>query len=492
MKKFAVTVPKVLASRKFFWFIVGLLIFQAVWLALSFKFAMLWDEEYHFGVIQFYAHHLNPFVSSQPHNLDMFGNVIRSPKYLYHYLMSFPYRLIADIWHTQTSQVLVLRFINIALFAGGLVAFRAALLRLTKSRATVHLALLVLVLLPISSLLAAQINYDNMLFLLAGLIFYWTFRLIQSKPLDAKWLFLVVGIGLLTTLVEYNFLPIMLAIFVCLLVWLGWFQRRNLPQLKKTFIALNKWAAVGLVALVVVSGGLFAERFGGNLIEYHKLNPGCQQVLSVARCRKGSAYEQGYQLSHQVKQSNAAPQNPVEYFFANWFGQIYTQYFNTGQRIVYGVYVIRQPLPLPIITVSAALLLAVVCVVILLAKRQLRLGPEAKLVIIGGLALALVLFVFDYKIYRQTHAPLAIQGRYLMPVALFVLLFGIVAVKKVIKNKIAQSWLAIVLIVGLLAGGGLMTDLVRSDPNWYWPNQTVVNVNQDVKNSLRFLTLGLD
>jgi hypothetical protein len=112
------------------------------------------------------------------------------------------------------------------------------------------------------------------------------------------------------------------------------------------------------------------------------------------------------------------------------------------------------------------------------------------LILVASLTLVVVLFVFDYKTYLNTHAPLAIQGRYLLPIAPLVILAGGLALRKFFSNR-TRVYLSIVLIAGLLAGGGIITDIVRSADNWYWPSQTVISVNRDVRNSLHFLTLGL-
>src|SRR3954469_13979749 len=104
------------SSDKFFWGVVILLVVQALWIALSGRYPMAYDEDFHLGVIRLYSHHLSPFWNGHPAGGDAFGAVARDPSYLYHYLMSFPYRLISFITSSQMAQVLVLRFINIGLF----------------------------------------------------------------------------------------------------------------------------------------------------------------------------------------------------------------------------------------------------------------------------------------------------------------------------------------------------------------------------------------
>src|SRR6185312_5810861 len=96
----------IVSSPRFFWAIVLLLAFQASWIALSARYPMAFDEDFHFGVIRIYAHHLSPFLSGQPPGADAYGAVAHDPSYLYHYLMSFPYRLISLFTDNQTAQVI--------------------------------------------------------------------------------------------------------------------------------------------------------------------------------------------------------------------------------------------------------------------------------------------------------------------------------------------------------------------------------------------------
>src|SRR5438270_1670989 len=150
-----------LASRKFYWAILGVFVLEAAWIAASGRYPMAFDEDFHLGIIRLYAHHLGPFWAGQPESADRFGAVARDPSYLYQYLMSFPYRLINVFTHDQTIQIVILRVLNIGLFASGLVLYRRLFLKTGISRPVVHACLLVFVLLPIVPLLAGQINYDN-------------------------------------------------------------------------------------------------------------------------------------------------------------------------------------------------------------------------------------------------------------------------------------------------------------------------------------------
>lgn len=354
---------RLLASRKFFIFIVVLFVAQAPWLVFSFAYAMLWDEYYHFGLIQIYAHHLSPFITSQPHSADIYGEITRYPAYLYHYLLSFPYRLISVFTSDQTIQIIFLRLINVAFFAGGLVAYRAAMLRLTKSRALAHFVLLVIVLLPLSSLLAAQINYDNLLFLLTGLIFYWTFRFIQADKFTFHWLALAIGVSLLTSVEKYEFLPIFAALVIFLTYWIiRSYGKHSFSLAVKSFKSLGLASRLGLIVLILLGLGLFGERYGINLVKYHAIQPKCDKVLSVERCQEYSPYARNF--SFQLSNNSTNLMGPDKFFATTWVPRLFQQYFSTGTRLSYANYTVKNPMPIPYYTFIVASFFAVICALV--------------------------------------------------------------------------------------------------------------------------------
>lgn len=484
MKKLAKRLVTVLASRKFFIFVVSLLVFQALWLAFSFAYAMLWDEYYHFGLIQFYAHHLSPFVTSQPHSADIYGEIIRYPAWGYHWLMSFPYRLISLMTGNESAQIIALRVINVGIFAGALIAWRAALLCLVKSKALVNFVLLVLVLLPLSSLLAAQINYDSLQFLFAGLAFYWALRFIQAKHLEFKWLALVVGISLLASIVKYTFLPFFAALAIFLIYWVVRNYRQNFwRRLGESFQALGRAGQIGLIVLLLVGAGLFVERYGVNLTRYHSVEPDCAQILSEERCLSYSPYKRDQRYITDKSDNDLV--GPVGFATTTWFGRLYTQYFSTGTRLAYANYTVKRPLPVPFTTMLVVIGVSVICFIT--GGFKLLRRPEAQLALLAAVLLAAALFYTNYSTYLKFGQPVAIQGRYMLPVIPLLLGLGVLVTSVVIKWQKLRSMLAVLLILGLLAGGGLITHLVRSEPNWYWQNRTVIKINNSAKQALNFL-----
>ncbi|HSX30798.1 MAG TPA: hypothetical protein VLE99_02675, partial [Candidatus Saccharimonadales bacterium] len=104
--------------------IVSFFVLEALWFVFSARYPMAFDENYHFGLIKLHAEQWVPFFTSQPHDASVFGAVVRDPSYLYHWLMSFPYRFISLFTHSQTAHVIVLRMINVGMFAYGLTLYR--------------------------------------------------------------------------------------------------------------------------------------------------------------------------------------------------------------------------------------------------------------------------------------------------------------------------------------------------------------------------------
>src|SRR5580704_2464794 len=135
MRTFLRQVAQILGSRRLFLITLCYFVFQSGWIALSAVYPQAFDENFHFGIIKVYASHWSPFLTKQPVGGDPYGALARDPSYLYHYLMSFPYRFFHLFTHDQTSLVIALRLIDVCLFTIGLILFRRVLLRAKISRA---------------------------------------------------------------------------------------------------------------------------------------------------------------------------------------------------------------------------------------------------------------------------------------------------------------------------------------------------------------------
>lgn len=477
-----------LASEPFFWVIVGVLIIQASWLALSGRYPMAFDENFHFGIIQLYAHHLSPFWSGQPAHADAYGAVARDPSYLYQYLMSFPYRLISVFTHDLTIQVLILRAMNIALFASSLPLFRRLLQKTGASRALTQSCLAVYVLLPVVPLLAAQINYDNLLIPFTALVLLMTLqlneRLVARKPLDIRQCLLLLILCLLTCLVKYSFLPIFAGVILFLALRFWQVYRRPQQLLSSVRAGLKRTSHRARWLLgggMIIAAGLFAQRYGVNTVLYHNPVPNCNQVLSISQCSAYAPWERDYQYK-TIKQSTHVTQPATTTYLKDWVYGMWLRTFFAVDGLATN-FETREPLVMP---GAAAIVFACLGVVALLvmARRLARtyhLQAFILFLLVSGLYV-LTLFLDEYQSYRTTAQPVAINGRYLLPVLPLLLVIVALAYNELLKRWLgAKVLLVSIALVSLLWGGGALTYILRSNKDWYWPAPAVYNVNHAVQ-----------
>jgi hypothetical protein len=478
------SVVTLLGSKRFFWGIVVFMALQALWIALTGRYPMAFDEDFHLGVIKLYAHHISPFWSAHPSGGDAFGAIARDPSYLFHYLMSFPYRLIAAVTDNQAAQVLFLRVINIGLFIAGLPVYRKLLLKTGASRAMVHACLLLFVLVPIVPLLAAQINYDNLLLPLTALLLLCTLnarKAMQSGQLNVISLVQCLILGLFASLVKYAFLPIFLAVVLYLIVslirTLG--VKGALTGVRDDFLKIRgsklTWLlAAGFLLLLVLS----FERYGINVIRYHTPVPDCGQVLTVQQCSAYGPWVRDYNLAAH----NTVGANPAAYLREWLYGMWFRSFFavdgpTTGFQT-------RGPLFVP--ALSAIFFVIISIIAAFRSRRWLRErgGPAIRLFVLVSVLYIGVLFLQQYKLYSDTGQPVAINGRYLLPILPLLLVMSALTVQHAFTSRKFKIGLAVAATVCFMYGGGALTYILRSNDAWYWDNGAVRTANHAVQRAL--------
>lgn len=475
-----------LGDRYFFWGVIGLLVLQAAWIAASGLYPMAFDEDFHLGIIRLYAHHISPFWSSQPNAADALGPVLRDPSYLYHWLMSFPYRLIAGFTSDQTIQVLVLRAINIGLFAWGLTIFRRLLLKTGASRAIVHSCLLIFVLIPVAPLLAAQINYDNLFLPVVGITLLLTIELdrrLSNSRLQINPLMRLLTLCLLASLIKYAFLPIFIAIVVYLLVRI-WRQRGHLTVQMEN----NRFRTIMLAVALIFSLTLAVQRYGVNLVRYHTPVPDCSQVLSVETCNHYGPWSRDHFL--ETHKPAGAPTSPFTFGHKWLYGMWLRLFFAVDGPATN--FQTRGPLILP--GIGAIVFAGISVVAVLCYGRRIWRDYDTRVLtllsVVSALYLA-ILWLDGYRTFLRVGQPVAINGRYLFPVLPFLLLIGALALNSFLRKrndvKLLIGGLA---VLCLLWGGGALTYILRSNTAWYWPAPFVTSANRSVQNMLGPVTPG--
>jgi uncharacterized membrane protein len=492
MKDFSAKLTTFLSSRLFFRIVLGFFVFEALWFVFSAAYPMAFYEEFHFGVIKIYAEQWSPFLSSQPAHADQFGAIFRDPSYLYHYLIGFPYRLIHLFTQNETAAIIWLRLINVALFTWGLVLFRKVMFLAKASPMLANTALAVFVLIPIVPQLAAHINYDNLLMVLVPALCLVSYRLLQSfkeRRIDTAALLWLVIIGAVMSVVKYASLPIVAAavgfLFVYLLVSFRGKYKKIWPVVRNDFLRIGRRTRIGLVVAVVVGIGLFAQRYVVNAVDYGRPVPDCGNVLTVKQC---SAYgpwvrDHGY---HDNIPKDFKPS--ITQFIGNWFKGMWHRLFFAinGKNAFYMNY---RELPVPgttAIVLAAGGLLAVA----IWLRPILRGNMFLAFLLAMSFFYIVVLWLDGFAAYKYAGKAVAINGRYLLPVLLLLAVAIGHALDAGLFRKLPKlkPYLAALVILLFLHGGGVFTFILRSDHSWDWPNQAVYNVNDAARKVLAPVT----
>lgn len=491
MSRLETQILRVLRSPKFFVAILVLFVLQALWIALSAAYPMVFDENTHFGIIQLHAQQLSPVFTQQPPNSGFAGALTRDPSYLFHYFLSFPYRLIANLTDSLMAQVIFLRLFNIAFFATGLVLFRKLLLRTKVSPALIHVTLLFLILTPVVPLLAGQINYDNLLFpvaagmLLLAISITNTLRVKHKFPISKILVFLTVG--MLGCLVQFAYLPVFAGGFTWL-VWELFFALRS-KKLKpmrdiKLYFSVTSWPKILLVSIpFLVAFSLFFHMYGINVLRYHHLTPRCDQVLTKAECSLNGGWQRNYTA---YLNNDGVDANPALYA-ASWSYRmlVATFYTSSGGASPTAWYLSVNPLPVIFYTALVVLLGGIVLIV--RYNRALFRGhPYLGGLVFVSLFYCLALWLINYQDFVRLGEKVAINGRYLFPVILPLMLLVGVAYNKLLSGRVAfKIGLFGIVLVLFLQGGGALSYITSSNPGWYWPNSTIIDANEGAQTIIK-------
>lgn len=486
----------IFASNTFFCVIIAFITVTSLWVAISSLYPMAFDEDFHLGLIKIYAEVWNPFSVVQTPEAAAFGSITTDPSYLFHYLMSFPYRILSAITSSEMAIVISLRLMNIAFFVLGLLLYRKVLLRAKISPAIINAVFAVFVLIPVVPLLAGQINYDNLLMLIVAGVFWFTLiireqlRAKQSLPVDSVlWLVILL---LFSSVVKYAFLPIAAGVvfYISYEVIRVLRQDKEVPtQFFNDTKKLSWPLKIIFGVLLLVGVVLFSQRYVVNIARYHDPVPDCAAVISVEECSQYGPW--GRDNMYSQNKEGLDQRNALEYTATHWaWGMWHRLYFTLAGST--NGFATRKPLPIPSITaivvVASGILLAIAY-----GRGLLRDYPIFALFIIVGLLYGAALWLQVYQLYVYTGRPVAINGRYLIPL---LPAFGVILAAAYSRffARIGQAKykgvFACAVLLLFLQGGGPATYIIRSEPNWYWPNSFMQDTNQNIQKILKPVTIS--
>jgi len=484
INKIANKIIRIIASKYFFWGIILLFLLQSIWIAFSAAYSMPYDERFHFGVINIFGHQWSPFILDQPTEYDIYGNLAHGDATLFHYLMSFPCRIVSLFTNNLAVQVISLRLLCIIMVAVGIGLFNKLFKKIGIKQAFINVGMLLFVLLPIVPFLAATINYDNMLFLLTPLFLIICVDVLSSKKIiwsQYAW-FLI--IGCFASLVKYAFLPVF-AIGVIYLVVMSYKRHGKsiFSKLLISFKSVNRLKIIGIMSLVILAIGMFSLVYLQSLVMYGSPRPNCEKVMSKDRCEKNSVYITYF--SDQAISTNSATrlvQTPD--YISHWSLQMVDWAAMTGGGRDGISSSLRQPLPVVYMMIFTCSIVGLLS--LFYSWRSIKKKPSWYFLITVSVALIFVVFLQNYLGYLELHTYVAIQPRYILSVVPVIIVMIVVAFNSILKNRMYLKLL--ILLVTLLLftqGGGMITYVLQSKDSWYWHNSKVIEANQTVRKILQ-------
>ena len=272
----------VFSSKIFLYVTFGWFIVQAFYIALAVKFGIPPDESFHFNLIKLYSESgLSPILLDQV-DYYFLGEVVKTPFFLYHWLLSIPFSLFADSQYAY----LPLRIVNIALGVFSLMVIYkiSDLLKVTPLVRNISLFMFANTLMFV--FLSSAISYDNLFLLLSlGGIYLILQNRVNYSLSNILALFVVIATGLLT---KVTFIPLALILLFFLVVQTA--RQKNIVEKLKSQFFRKKNLNIALMILLILFSGLVLQRYGSNLIQYGTYKPACDVVLEVQQCQQNYLY----------------------------------------------------------------------------------------------------------------------------------------------------------------------------------------------------------
>ena len=395
---------------------------MSILIAVKSPYPLSFDEGYHFALINHYSDHISPFISQQTAELNVMGDATRLGSYLYHYLTSFPYRVAELFIADAMSKIIFLRILNVIIAVAFLLVTRALLNRITKSPQITNLSILVYVCLPVTTFLAAHINYDNLLLLGVAVILLLTHVLVSHLHKERAINYYLIGwifsLSMLLPLVKFTSLPIVLVIGISV-IWLL-FKYKSVRQIRLELGKIRmSITLIGLLVLCAASFAIFAERYVGNLVQYGTPQPDCLEVQPLSVCRQYPPWERNYLLAQAAPHDTLFEGRSFGGYVAHlWIPMMSKGFGYTGQEMrVYDAprmhdYIIGLSL--------AGLGLGVAFITLKMIRSKFYLIVIAATFLYFG-----ILIHRNFTDFMDLHALIAVQGRYALPIIMPFIAYGL-------------------------------------------------------------------
>lgn len=458
------------------WWLVGILVAfggQASVAAVVFR-RSIYDEDYHLAAVQHFSRGFSPF-DPQPSSLTGVGDLERYGSYLYHYLLSFPWRWSAGL--PEEHRVVLLRLITVLIVVAALAVARGLARDLGLSPAAANVAVVLVAASPLTLFLAASVNYDNLLLLLVVLMSRSAIRLVRAPRVDPVGWLAFLSWAALACVTKYVALPVVAVLGLAVLARQAAVARRT--TLRPPPGAWS-WRRPGLLVAAVATAlalALVVERYVVNLVRFGSLQPDCALVQSVRACRSWGPWARNEQLDAAFPDRDASIASLVEYAAREWLPAMLR--YSTLTGVVGEDGVPRTSLGPNVGGVVVVLGTLTVAVLLVLGAGRIA-RDAAALTLLGGGALYMgALFAENYSSYLSLGEPVSIQGRYVLPFLPLLLALAVRACADAVAVDLRSRRVVARVLVGLALvattqGGWLLGVVAASDREWVRPGRMVV------------------
>lgn len=447
---------------------------QASWVALSVR-SDIYDEPYHLAAIKAFSTRWTPFVHQSTFDGPV-GDIERYGSYLYHYLLSFPYRAAEALGAGSGVTIVMLRMFSVAAVSAALVYAWRLFRELGAGPVTANVALAVLAMTPLMVFLAGTLNYDNLLALLSTAFFYYGLKLYKADQFDVGLWLKVLLVGSLAAVTKFTFLVIAPVVLVGLLVRQVPMLRRGLQRSTTEFFKVPRRVVRGRRAFLALGAllacGLVVERYGLNVLHFGTPFPSCIAIHTADICSLQPPAARNIALDLAHPDDPLSLSGAVAYLTYQWIPLMlrYSTYIGTlGPDGA-----LRTSSLGP--HVFGALLVWSVPVVLgldVLATTVLQRVRGARLLLAAVGMYVVVLFAQNYHEYTKLGQPTGVQGRYLLVVLPIIIGLACIALAQLIslgrasaRPRAALGAVAVIAFV-LSQGGGVTSYLWASDAAWW-------------------------
>ena len=380
--------------------------------------------------------------------------------------------------------VTLIRLVGLVFGLVALWTLRKLALELKFGRVVANLSTLAVAVTGSFVWLSVAENYD-----IPALMFWLLFLLACARLFmrrDARYLYWMALWFFLVSITKYTYIPFSgLAGLAAFWIFTRQIGYRNVWETIKRHWRnwrkeIGKYTVAGLAMLLIVSGILFIERVGGNLMFYRAFNPSCTRIHTHEACMKFGVYERNYsraiEYERQIESGEVQPTtyNPLTYT-PFWLDRYYSSMYGyVGHIWIYQFWAWMY-------AGLTAALLAIVGLLVYVKKQRQKILKTAGEKWLAGTVVMLVVaqYVFNVQTFvnfggeRYAYAH---QGRYLLSaIGLMYMLVLLLAARVVymLSDKSKTVVISVLVVIGLFAlvtNGALVSFFIHADSlDWFSP-----------------------